>query len=168
MMRTLTILFLFLSSCTKGQGVDGGTSKPGRASTITVSAGSDQPLSEGATSTTLSGTASASSGISAYLWTRTSGPNSPTIVTATSATTSVTGMVIGTYVFRLTATDGNGLTAYDEMQVTIPSSPYDDTVFVYILAGQSNAEGRASDSMPYWDIQRRIPGVQVFNWPDRT
>src|SRR5688572_26099253 len=98
MIRTLTILFLFLSSCTKGQGVDGGTSKPGRGATISISAGSDQPLAEGSTSTTLTGTASASSGIEVYAWTRTSGPNTPTIVSPSSASTSVTGMIIGTYV----------------------------------------------------------------------
>lgn len=40
-----------------------------------------------------------------YLWTITAGPNSPTITSATSATTTVTGVVAGQYTAHLVVTD---------------------------------------------------------------
>ncbi|MCX6277602.1 MAG: hypothetical protein NT004_05865, partial [Bacteroidetes bacterium] len=40
------------------------------------------------------------------IWTIVSGPNNPTIVTPTSATTTVNGLITGSYVFRWTVTGG--------------------------------------------------------------
>ncbi len=57
--------------------------------------------------------------ISSYLWTRISGPNTPTIVNATSAATSVTDLIEGNYIFRLTVTDNNGATDTDDVNITV-------------------------------------------------
>lgn len=46
--------------------------------------------------------------ISAYSWAKTSGPSGGTITSPTSATTTITGLTTGTYVFTLTVTDNNG------------------------------------------------------------
>jgi len=86
----------------------------------TANAGSDQSLSLGTTSTTLSGSGTGGDGsVSSYGWARVSGPNTPTIVSASSASTSVTGMIAGTYVFRLTVTNSLAETATDDITVTI-------------------------------------------------
>jgi hypothetical protein len=87
-----------------------------------VSAGKGQAISLPATSVTLNGTASGSDGatINALNWVQESGPVMATIVSPSSATTSVTGMTTaGSYVFVLFATDNNGLTAYGSMTVWV-------------------------------------------------
>lgn len=48
--------------------------------------------------------------ITGYNWVRTSGPLTYTITNANLQNTTVTGLVQGTYVFTVTATDNNGLT----------------------------------------------------------
>lgn len=80
----------------------------------------------------LNGSATDSDGtIVSYLWTRVSGPNTPTIVTPSSFNTSVTDLVEGTYIFRLTVTDNNGATDTDDVTVT---------VFPVVLIPTLNAE----------------------------
>jgi endonuclease/exonuclease/phosphatase family metal-dependent hydrolase len=87
-----------------------------------VSAGTDQTLTASTTSTNLTGTASDPDGsIVSTLWTKVSGP-ACTITTPSTLSTSVTGMTVGTYVFRLTATDNVGGTNFDDIQVTISSN----------------------------------------------
>jgi len=96
----------------------------------TISAGADQSIVT--TSTTLSATATpttlTASGkpnygytITGYQWTKLSGP-SCTITTPTSASTTVTGMGSGTYVFKVVATDNNTATWADTLQVTVNTS----------------------------------------------
>ena len=53
------------------------------------------------------------------VWTKVSGPNTPTITSTTNLSTTVTGLVQGTYVFRLTATDTLGLKGTDDITVTV-------------------------------------------------
>lgn len=79
---------------------------------INVNAGADQLV--GGTSVSLLGSSDAS-GTPTYLWTRISGPNTPTITSAGSISTTVTGLIPGTYVFRLTV---NGY-AFDEVSVRV-------------------------------------------------
>lgn len=84
----------------------------------TVNAGNDQTLSMAA-SATLTATASDTDGsISQYHWTKISGPQVD-IADSTSATTNVTGLIAGTYVFRCTVTDNENATAYDDVQLTV-------------------------------------------------
>jgi hypothetical protein len=78
---------------------------------LIVDAGPDQL--ESGTSVTLSGTTNAPSPV--YAWTKTSGPAGQTITSPSSAATTVTGLVQGTYVFRLTV---NG-SLFDELTVRV-------------------------------------------------
>lgn len=85
----------------------------------TANAGADQTLSAGATTATLSGSATDSDGtIASYAWSQISGPNTAGITTPTTASTGLTGLIPGVYVFRLTATDNLGATGVDDVQIT--------------------------------------------------
>jgi hypothetical protein len=86
----------------------------------TANAGVDQSITLPTSSVSLSGSGTDPDGtIASYAWTRVSGPNTPTITSASSASTTVTGLVQGTYVFRLTVTDNQGATGTDDVQVTV-------------------------------------------------
>ncbi|MES1159552.1 MAG: T9SS type A sorting domain-containing protein [Bacteroidota bacterium] len=90
----------------------------------TVSAGSDQTITLPTNSVTLSGSGKDADGsIAAYAWAKVSGPSSGTITSASSSSTTVTGLVQGTYVFSLTVTDNSGAKAADNVQVTVNATP---------------------------------------------
>lgn len=89
-----------------------------------VSAGSNQVYPSSTTSVSVTGTASDTDGvITGVLWTLVSGPNTPTIVSPTSLTTNITGLIPGNYVFRLTATDDDGAVASATKNIRINTLP---------------------------------------------
>ncbi len=90
----------------------------------TANAGTDITLTLPANSTTLNGSGTDTDGsIASYAWTRVSGPATFTLGTANAATTTLTNLVQGTYVFRLTVTDNGGATATDNVTVTVNAAP---------------------------------------------
>ena len=96
----------------------------------TVNAGSNQTITLPLDSITLTGTATGNGGatISSTTWSQISGPNSATIEHTTNLTTNVTGLIAGSYVFQLSATDSNSQTSNSQVTITVnstsPSSPY--------------------------------------------
>ena len=90
-----------------------------------ANAGPDQTITLPTNSVTLSGSGSETNGtIVTYAWTQVTGPSTATIANAGSAATGVSGLVQGTYAFRLTVTDNSGVTATDAMLVTVnPATP---------------------------------------------
>lgn len=85
-----------------------------------VWAGSPQSITLPLDSVILSGKATdSSSTIDGYLWSEVSGPNVPVFAADGSATTKVTGLTAGTYVFQLMATDSFGLTGIDTVDVVV-------------------------------------------------
>lgn len=70
--------------------------------------------------TVLDGSASSKEGgsIASYAWKKLSGPGA-TIATPNGATTQLSGLSIGSYVFELTVTDNAGLSAKDQVTVTV-------------------------------------------------
>jgi hypothetical protein len=85
-----------------------------------VNAGMDQTIVLPMNSITLNGSASDPDGsITTYAWTKISGPAGSTFGSASSVSTTVNGLVQGSYVFRLTATDNKGATASDDVAITV-------------------------------------------------
>jgi K+-transporting ATPase c subunit len=96
------------------------------ASTAPVAnAGPAQSITLPANAVTLSGSGTAAAGntITGYAWSKVSGPSAFSIASPTSATTQVTGLAQGTYVFRLTVTDNLNVTATSDVQVTVNPAP---------------------------------------------
>jgi hypothetical protein len=90
----------------------------------TASAGSDITLTLPTNSTSLVGTGSDADGtISAYTWTRVSGPTTYTLGSANASTTTLTNLVQGTYVFRLRVTDNSGSSATDDITIIVNPAP---------------------------------------------
>lgn len=56
------------------------------------------------------------------LWTRTSGPNTPTLAGTTTTTLDVSGMIAGNYQFRFTANDGHGGIAIADLNILVVDS----------------------------------------------
>ncbi|MEO8110608.1 MAG: T9SS type A sorting domain-containing protein, partial [Ginsengibacter sp.] len=84
-----------------------------------ANAGSDKIITLPTNNVSLNGTGTDADGtISSYVWTKISGP-SATMANATSATTNVTSLLQGVYLFELKVTDNNGASAKDTMQVTV-------------------------------------------------
>ena len=120
----------------------------------TANAGDDQNIQLPATSFTLSGSGTTPQGsITNYTWTRVSGPDNPLINNAGSATTSVSAFSAGTYVFQLQVTNDAGLSATDQVSITViaesASAPVanagaDQTVHLpesfFVLSGSGTTE----------------------------
>jgi len=84
-----------------------------------ANAGADKTLTLPANSITLSGSGSDSDGkIASYSWTKVSG-GTATLGSTTSASLSLSGLVAGTYVFRLTVTDDGQAKGSDDVTVIV-------------------------------------------------
>ncbi|UII25518.1 PKD domain-containing protein [Fulvivirga maritima] len=90
-----------------------------------VNAGENQTIYQPASQTTFNGTAEDDDGsITSYIWSQVSGPNTASLTGSGSATLNATNLILGTYVFRLTATDNEGLQGFDEVNVRVnPENP---------------------------------------------
>ena len=86
----------------------------------TANAGSNKTITLPTNSTTLSGSGTDSDGsIASYKWSQVSGPNTATFSSTTSASTTVSNLVAGTYSFRLTVTDNKGATGSATVSVVV-------------------------------------------------
>jgi hypothetical protein len=72
---------------------------------------------------TLTGKGFDCNGTISFLWSRISGPNFPTIDFPTQLSTTVSGFVVGTYVFRLRVTDNDGNIAEDDVTMIVYPAP---------------------------------------------
>ena len=124
----------------------------------TANAGNDQTITLPANQVTLNGSGTDPDGtISAYAWTKVSGPANYTIVSPSSASTNVTGLVQGVYVFRLTVTDNNNATGADDVQVTVNPAPPQggsgDTINVNIFGGTNPYNNAAWNN---WNVSSNL------------
>ncbi|MBS1611158.1 MAG: hypothetical protein JSS70_20880, partial [Bacteroidetes bacterium] len=87
-----------------------------------------------------SGSMDADGSITSYAWTKTSGPSQGSISNASSATTTATNLVQGTYVFKLTVTDNSNATGSDSIVITVNGVPNQAPV--------ANAGGNQTITLP--------------------
>jgi hypothetical protein len=87
-------------------------------------AGNDITVLLPVNSVTLNGSTSgdADGNIVSYKWTYVSGPGAYVISNPNAVSTTVTGLVAGTYVFRLSVTDNHGALSSDEITVNVAAS----------------------------------------------
>jgi len=115
--------------------------------TIVVSAASNAaPVADAGNNITItlptsaanfSGTGSDADGsIRSYGWSQVSGPGTAVIGASNAASTSISALVQGSYVFRLTVTDDKGATATDDITVTVNAAATPPT------AGNGNGSGQ--------------------------
>jgi hypothetical protein len=90
---------------------------PKAGTDIVITLPTNQVTVNGNTSTDADGT------IQAYNWAYVSGPATFSITNANSVATTITGLVQGVYVFRLTVRDDNNATAADDIRVTVNPAP---------------------------------------------
>jgi hypothetical protein len=136
----------------------------------TVSAGTAQTITLPTSTVTLDGTATGNGGatISSTDWTQVSGPGTATIGAASGLSTSVSGLVAGTYVFKLTATDDNSLTASATVTITVAAAVTPPPVHVPPVA---NAGPDQTISLPFTDLTLDGSGsydtdgtIVSYNW----
>jgi hypothetical protein len=85
-----------------------------------ANAGEDKAITLPTSSVVLNGSGTDTGGsISAYSWIQVSGPSTAGLAGNTTANLTASSLVQGSYVFRLTVTDNSGLTASDEVAVTV-------------------------------------------------
>lgn len=91
----------------------------------TANAGKDITITLPTNTVTLDGTTSTDTDgkISKYAWKKLSGPTGGTITNAATATTSVTGLTAGSYIFTLTVTDDKADTDVDSITVKVNPAP---------------------------------------------
>ncbi|MGZ5285646.1 MAG: PKD domain-containing protein, partial [Flavisolibacter sp.] len=147
---------------------DGGGTPPVNQAPV-ARAGNDAAITLPVNSTTLNGTTSTDpdGSISQYTWSKISGPAQFAFSNANSASTTVSNLAAGTYVFRLTVLDNGGKTSTDDVSVVVnPSSGGGGTVLserVLIDLGTTSTAS-PDGSGKYWNIMNDArPGVRVSN-----
>jgi hypothetical protein len=128
-------------------------------------AGADQQIYTPATSTSLDGSGSfdTDGSISAYAWTQTAGPNTATIASPAQATTNVSGLIVGTYTFKLTITDNKGATDEDEVDVVV-AVPFTFTPAEFIAGIEGSSLMTAEDVIDVLDPV--VPVAETINTYD--
>jgi hypothetical protein len=91
----------------------------------TVSAGANQTITLPTNSATLKGSATGHNGavVNSYFWVFVSGPSWVKFGSEWEPTTTVSGLVAGTYVFELSASDNNDETSTSTMTVVVKPKP---------------------------------------------
>lgn len=129
-----------------------------------ANAGNDISITLPQSSVTLAGSGTDSDGsIASYFWTKISGPAAGTITSAAVATTTVTGLAQGVYVFELKVTDNAGATAIDQVTVTVNAAPNQAPV--------ARAGSDQSITLPVSTVNVDASGsydpdgtIQAYNW----
>lgn len=91
-------------------------------------AGPDRSLQLPTSVMTITGTGTDPDGtVVSYVWSRVSGPNTPSLSGVNTNNLVASNLVQGVYTFRLTVVDDNGATASDDMNLTVVAAPIPST-----------------------------------------
>lgn len=165
---TLCTVFLILSSCKKKDNVP---------SPPTANAGLAKVIQLPDNAVTLSGSGKDADGsIVSYLWSKVSGPGTPVIVSANTASTVINNFTKGQYIFKLTVTDNEGLTGSDTISVTVlsafnkvPTAEAGNPVEITLPTNTATLSGSGTDIdgtiKAYLWSQVSGPSVSVINNP---
>jgi hypothetical protein len=139
----------------------------------TANAGADKTITLPTNSVSLSGSGTDSDGsIPSYSWTKISGPSAFNIVSSSSAVTTVSGLVQGTYQFELKVTDNNGAIGRDTVQLTVNTAPNlaptanagaDKTITLPTNSVSLSGNGTDSDGSISSYSWTKISGPSAFN-----
>lgn len=145
---TFAVLFLFLLivGCKKEKANQPPTAYAGISSTITLPRDT----------ITLFGSGTDADGqVVSFQWSKLSGPGSPAIATAASASTLVSNLTEGSYVFQLTVTDNRGATGNDTVSLIVNPpvvvtlnlvpSPNPDEVHIFGSNGYEGSDPQAPE-----------------------
>ncbi len=145
-----------------------------------ANAGSDIAITLPISNTTLNGSGTDSDGtISSYTWVQTSGPNSATIASTSSAVTGISNLTAGNYLFTLTVNDDKGVSAADQVLVIVlpeppnqpPVSNAGSDISISLPVSLANLAGTGSDSdgliIEYKWIQKNGPSPSVIVNPNQ-
>ena len=89
-----------------------------------ANAGTNRAITLPTSSSTLAGSGTDADGtIASYLWQQVSGPSASTLSATNTAGITVSNLVVGVYVYRLTVTDNDGATDTDDVSVTVSNAP---------------------------------------------
>ncbi|MFT3700845.1 MAG: PKD domain-containing protein [Agriterribacter sp.] len=90
-----------------------------------ANAGTDQTITLPTNSVSLDGSGSTApaGSITAYAWTKVSGPSAGTLTGASTASATAAGLTEGVYKFQLKVTDNNGATSTATVTVTVKAAP---------------------------------------------
>ena len=96
-----------------------------------ANAGSDLSITLPTNTITLDGSASTDDmGIVTYAWSQVSGANTAGFDDVSLVTPTISGLIVGNYVFRLTVTDGSGASDTDDVTITVqPASNPVNSIF---------------------------------------
>ena len=109
----------------------------------TANAGNNQAIASPASSTIIDGSGSIGP-ISSYAWSLVSGPNTPSIVDSTTVTTTVSGLIQGSYIFRLSV---NGGSSISQVRVDVLNLDVTDSIFTtQTPAGGTGNDGSAIET----------------------
>ncbi|MFM2145843.1 MAG: hypothetical protein RL732_679, partial [Bacteroidota bacterium] len=138
--------------------------------TVIVHAGFDRTVTLPLNSVTLDGSGSTGT-ISSYAWSLLSGPNTPSLVSPTSISTVVNGLVQGNYSFILAAKDNWNVTRRDTIAITVSAAttggaPVINTVVTANAASNSvvnSLTGVPVGALLALSVAQADKGTTVFN-----
>jgi len=106
-----------------------------------ANAGPDQTINSPVNNVIVDGSLSSDvdGSIATFLWSQISGPSTSTITNSKNAKTTISGLVIGIYIFKLTVTDNLGLTSSAQITINVnvataidsTSNVSNETIFVF-------------------------------------